>query len=71
MEMIYCYCCRVHHPKDQMRQFETSLGKRWRCLRSIESARRSRSERDAFGKVQTEINREWTLQQAERFTKLA
>lgn len=57
-EMMFCYCCRVHHPKDQMRPFPTRHGERWRCLRSIEAAAGSRPERDAFGRQQTEINRE-------------
>jgi hypothetical protein len=53
----FCYCCRVHHPKDQMRRFATRQGERWRCLRSIEAAIGQRSERDAFGRRQTAINR--------------
>lgn len=53
----FCYCCRVHHPKDQMRRFATRQGERWRCLRSIEAAVGQRSERDAFGRRQTAINR--------------
>ncbi len=57
METLFCYCCRTHHPKDQMRLFPTRQGMRWRCIRSIEAAERSRSERDAFGRQQTDINR--------------
>lgn len=57
METLFCYCCRVHHPKDQMRPFRTKQGYRWRCIRSIEAAACSRRERDAFGRQQTEINR--------------
>ena len=34
-EMLFCYCCRVHHPREQMRLFQTRHGPRWRCLRSI------------------------------------
>jgi hypothetical protein len=56
-ETLFCYCCRVHHPKDQMRLFPTRQGYRWRCVRSIEAAFRSRGERDSFGRQQTEINR--------------
>ncbi|MDP3537481.1 MAG: hypothetical protein Q8S26_02125 [Azonexus sp.] len=65
-ETMFCYCCRVHHPKDQMRPFRTKLGDRWRCIRSIEAATRARAERDAFGQQQTEINREDSRRIAER-----
>lgn len=57
-EMRYCYCCRVHHPVDQMRLFPTRAGDRWRCVRSIVAARGSQAERDAVGRQQTLINRE-------------
>jgi hypothetical protein len=65
-DTLYCYCCRVHHPRDQMHSFMTSQGLRWRCQRSIDAAKRSRDERDAFGKQQTEINREAALEVANR-----
>ena len=55
-ETIYCYCCRTHHPKEQMRRFETRHGARWRCLRSIQAARSSIDQRDQFGRIQTDIN---------------
>ena len=64
-EMLFCYCCRVHHPKEQMRLFHTRQGWRWRCLRSIEAAHRSQAERDAFGHLQSEINREASEHDAE------
>jgi len=57
MEMLFCYCCRVHHPKDQMRLYATGRGLRWRCRRSIVAAGLSRGERDAFGRQQTDRNR--------------
>ncbi len=65
-ETIFCYCCRVHHPKDQMRPFATKHGVRWRCIRSIEAAKRARAERDAFGQQQSENNREDSRRTAER-----
>lgn len=40
-----------------MRQFQTRVGFRWRCLRSIEAAGRPSGERDAFGREQTDFNR--------------
>lgn len=57
-EMLFCYCCRAHHPRDQMRLFPTRVGLRWRCIRSIEAAGRSIPERDLFGQRQTATNRE-------------
>ena len=57
-EMKFCYCCRAHHPIEQMRLFPTRQGQRWRCVRSIEAAVRSPRERDAFGAEQTRINHE-------------
>ncbi|MBP8168550.1 MAG: hypothetical protein KAX99_02700 [Azonexus sp.] len=65
-ETMFCYCCRVHHPKDQMRPFATKHGLRWRCLRSIEAAAGNLAKRDAFGQQQSEINREDSRRIAER-----
>ena len=65
-DTLFCYCCRTHHPKEQMRRFATRSGERWRCLRSIEAARAKPGERDAFGRQQSEINRLSTSQMAER-----
>ena len=50
-ETVFCYCCRAHHDKTQMRLFPTRQGYRWRCLRSIEK--------------QSEINREAARRAAE------
>lgn len=58
METKFCYCCRVHHPIDQMRLFPTRQGQRWRCTRSIEAAIKSKDEREAFGREQTAMNQE-------------
>lgn len=69
-ESKFCYCCRVHHPIDQMRQFPTRQGLRWRCVRSIEAAVRSRPERDAFGQQQTRINHEAASRAAEFVQRL-
>ncbi len=57
-EMLFCYCCQTHHPKDRMRLFNTRSGRRWRCISSIEAAFGSTQERDSFGRRQTEINQE-------------
>ena len=53
-----------------MRLFPTKLGERWRCIRSIEAAAREKRERDAFGRRQTEINRETARRAAERLGML-
>ena len=64
-ETAFCYCCRVHHDKAQMRLFPTRHGNRWRCLRSIEAAAGPIQERDAFGRQQSGINRETARRAAE------
>lgn len=63
-EMHYCYSCRVHHPAAEMRLYTTRKGKRWRCLRSIAAAHASQQARDAFGRQQSELNREQACRQA-------
>jgi len=65
-EKLFCYCCQVHHPKEQMRLFRTRPGLRWRCIRSIEAAARSLQERESFGRRQSAINREESRRMAER-----
>ena len=65
-ESLFCYCCRVHHPSEQMHRFRTRHGFRWRCRRTIEAALCSTGERDAFGRLQSEINRENAQQLAEQ-----
>lgn len=57
-ETEFCYSCRKCHPRDEMSRVHTRNGMRWRCRRSIEAARCSAAERDAFGRLQTEINLE-------------
>ncbi len=66
----FCYCCRVHHPKAEMRLYPTRQGYRWRCVRSIEAASRSRQERDRFGQQQSAINREAAQRAAEQAESL-
>ena len=64
-ELQFCYHCRVHHPKNQMRLHATGRGDRWRCARSIEAARQSLGERESFGKSQTESNSDRMRRQAQ------
>ena len=40
-----------------MRQIKTTLGKRWRCIRSIEATKQDRAGREAFGRTVTEMNK--------------
>ena len=57
-ETAFCYHCAAHHPLAAMRQIETKGGgKRWRCLKSIEAAKKGREEREAFGRRMTEANK--------------
>jgi hypothetical protein len=69
-DTLFCYCCRTHHPKEQMRRFTTRSGQRWRCLRSIEAARSNPGEREAFGRRQSELNRLAASRMAERVAML-
>ena len=56
-ETVYCYHCRLRHPKEEMRLIETKTGKRWRCIKSIEATKRGREAREAFGREVTAINK--------------
>ncbi len=56
-DTLYCYHCRLQHPKEEMRRIETKTGKRWRCLKSIKATQRDREEREAFGRQMTAINK--------------
>lgn len=69
-DMLFCYCCRKHHPREEMRRFTTRSGERWRCRRSIEAARSHPGERDAFGRLQSEQNRLAARRMAERVAML-
>lgn len=40
-----------------MRQIETKGGKRWRCVKSIEAAKRDRQAREAFGRQMSANNK--------------
>jgi hypothetical protein len=41
-----------------MRLIASKIGKRWRCLRSIELAKNSMAEREEFGRLVSAINME-------------
>lgn len=54
--MRYCYHCRIYHPETEMKLVVTKSSKRWRCVNSLNAAKRSQRERDAYGKKVSEIN---------------
>ncbi len=56
-ETAFCYHCRTHHPIDEMRQVTIKMGKRWRCIRSIEATKADRAGREAYGRSVTEMNK--------------
>jgi hypothetical protein len=57
VDTIYCYHCRMHHPKEEMRQVDCKIGKRWRCIKSIEATKRGQDARVAFGQRTSAINK--------------
>lgn len=63
-DYVFCSCCRVHHARAEMQAIDTPRGTRWRCRRSILAAQTSAAERDAFGRRQSELNRELARQRA-------
>lgn len=56
-DTLFCYHCRTHHPKEEMRQIETKGGKRWRCIKSILATKQGREAREAFGRQMSANNR--------------
>jgi len=55
-ETAFCYHCGTHHPIEQMRRILSKNGKRWRCIKSIELAKRGRATRESFGRQTTANN---------------
>ena len=56
MNSVYCYHCMTYHQPEAMKKIVSRGRTRWRCIRSIEASRRPVSERDAFGRQQSERN---------------
>ena len=52
----YCYHCQRHHPSDEMRKVTTKGNIRWRCIASIQAAKKDVAAREAFGKSISAIN---------------
>ena len=69
-DKLYCYCCRNYHPAEQVVLYETKVGKRWRCLRSIQAAQQPSQIRDAAGRQQSLENRARASQQARNSLQL-
>lgn len=59
-ESVYCYHCRRYHPAIEMTRVTSRGVTRWRCIKSIASARTSQEQRDAFGKRVSEQNKSST-----------
>lgn len=56
-DTVFCYSCRKHHARAEVTLVQSKGVTRWRCLKSIAESRKSRDQRDAFGKAMTEFNR--------------
>ncbi len=65
-ETAFCYHCRSHHPKTEMRLIETKAGKRWRCIRSIEATKQGQAAREAYGRQVSEMNKAESRSRAQR-----
>ena len=69
-EQTYCYHCRTHHPRNEMRLIVTKTGKRWRCIRSIEATQQGPEAREAYGRMVSEINKAESKSRAQRLNNL-
>lgn len=58
-DTVFCYHCKRHHPRNEMRQIESGGRKRWRCVQSIEATKSGRAAREAFGRATTLRNRDY------------
>lgn len=56
-DTVYCYHCRRYHPAEEMTRVTSKGVTRWRCVKSLVSARNSQDQRDAFGKHVSAQNR--------------
>lgn len=70
MATKFCYHCQSSHDESQMQLVESRSGKRWRCMRSLDAAKRSLEVRDAFGRLTTERNKQATKWHALRISEL-
>ncbi|HLA33761.1 MAG TPA: hypothetical protein VJ001_02725 [Rhodocyclaceae bacterium] len=69
-QTIYCYHCRTHHPRAEMRLVVTKTGKRWRCIGSIQASRQGPEAREAYGRKVSEMNRAESKSRAQSLNAL-
>lgn len=69
-ELVYCYHCRTHHPREEMRRMVTKTGTRWRCIRSIEATQRGLEAREAYGRQVSEMNKAESKARAQRLNSV-
>lgn len=69
--LCYCYHCRTHHGREEVRRVLVRTSYRWRCKESIRGSQRPAAERDAFGRAQTDEHRaasaNWVEQQKDKW----
>jgi hypothetical protein len=66
----YCYHCRTHHPVEEMKLLVTKTGSRWRCIKSIEAVKRSKDERDQYGRQVSAANQSEASSRARILNKI-
>ncbi len=66
----YCYHCRIHHPVEEMKLLVTKTGSRWRCIKSIEAVKRSKDERDQYGRQVSAANQSEASSRARILNKI-
>jgi hypothetical protein len=65
-DKVYCYHCRCVHFSNEVMLVQTANGRRWRCEKSMRFSKRSRAQRDAFGKSVSQMNQTRHAQRQER-----
>ena len=55
-DTVFCYSCRKYHAREEVTLVQSKGVKRWRCLKSIAESRKSRDQRDLFGKETSALN---------------
>ncbi|MDZ4252801.1 MAG: hypothetical protein U1A72_09565 [Sulfuritalea sp.] len=67
----HCYYCRCKHPPElPMRRVDTPCGVRWRCVASIEAARKDPALREAWGRAKSTANSSSNRRSAEYLNAL-
>ena len=55
-DTVFCYSCRKYHAREEVTLVQSKGVKRWRCRKSIAESRKSRDQRDLFGKETSALN---------------